>query len=249
MSDGYWFYDTPAPVCRKDDRALFDAAIDALHGDVAAAAAIITNDAHVRSLYQIKVTEAARALERQALSGEITWDAASRKANLLRNDIMELMRGRTSPVGTALAEFMKKEGLTRETLIPKYAARLFKEGKISGTVFSELSKVDQDKVYAEIVKAAGRSSPKVNAALLKWRHVGRGLIVISIGVSVYNIATAEDPGAQAVEEAAVTGAGIAGGVAGGAAAGLVCGPGAPVCVTVGALVGGALAAFGVSLAF
>jgi len=44
---------------------------------------------------------------------------------------------------------------------------------------------------------------------------------------------------------AVTGAGIAGGIAGGALAGLACGPGAPVCVTVGVFVGGALAAFGV----
>lgn len=249
MSDGYWFYDTPPVVCRKDDRAVFDAAIDALQGDVAAAAAIITNDTHVRGLYQIKVTEAARALERDALSGKITWDAAARQASALRNDIMELMRGRTSPIGKAVAEFLKKEGLTRETLIPKYTQRLFDKGLVSSKTFSELSAVDQDKVYAEIVKAAGRSNPKVNAALLKWRYVGRGLIVISIGVSVYNIATAEDPGAQAVEEVAVTGAGIAGGVAGGAAAGLVCGPGAPVCVTVGGLVGGALAAFGVSLAF
>ncbi len=45
------------------------------------------------------------------------------------------------------------------------------------------------------------------------------------------------------------GGGIAGGIAGGAAAGLVCGPGAPVCVGIGAFVGGALAAFGVSLFF
>ncbi|MEN3753809.1 hypothetical protein [Mangrovibacter yixingensis] len=34
-----------------------------------------------------------------------------------------------------------------------------------------------------------------------------------------------------------------GGWLGGAAAGLVCGPGAPVCVVIGAFVGGALAAW------
>ena len=59
--------------------------------------------------------------------------------------------------------------------------------------------------------------------------------------------TAEDKAAAAKEEAAVTGAGIGGGIAGGAIAGLACGPGAPVCVGIGAFVGGALAAFGVSL--
>ncbi|QCP13991.1 hypothetical protein FCL38_28915 [Pseudoduganella umbonata] len=38
--------------------------------------------------------------------------------------------------------------------------------------------------------------------------------------------------------------GIGGSIAAGALAGLACGPGAPVCVTIGAFVGGALAAFG-----
>ena len=46
------------------------------------------------------------------------------------------------------------------------------------------------------------------------------------------------------KELASLGASVAGGVAGGALAGLVCDPGAPVCVTVGARVGGTLAAFG-----
>jgi len=80
-------------------------------------------------------------------------------------------------------------------------------------------------------------------------RAGRGLIVLSVAVSVYNVATSEQPGQTAVREAAVTGAGIGGGIAGGALAGLACGPGAPVCVTVGAFVGGALAAFGVDMMF
>ena len=41
-------------------------------------------------------------------------------------------------------------------------------------------------------------------------------------------------------------ASIGGSMAGGALAGLACGPGAPVCVTLGAFVAGTLAAFGVS---
>ncbi len=47
-------------------------------------------------------------------------------------------------------------------------------------------------------------------------------------------------------EVVSTGAGVAGSVAAGALAGLACGPGAPVCVTIGAFVGGALAAYGAS---
>lgn len=245
MADGYWFMDSPLPTCRVDDRYNFDRAIEIMRADVTALAVAVTNDQNVRILYQQQISQAAKALERDAFAGRITWQKAANEASALRNDIMEMLRGRTSPIGRAMAESMKKQGLTRETLLGKYTERLFGKGK----VFSSLSKVEQDKVYGEIVKAAARSNPKVNAKLVRWSRIGKGLIVLSIGISVYNIATAEDPGAQAVEEVAVTGAGIVGGMAGGAAAGLVCGPGAPVCVTVGALLGGALAAFGVSFAF
>lgn len=78
-------------------------------------------------------------------------------------------------------------------------------------------------------------------------YAGKGLIALSIALSVYTAATAEDKVDAAGRELAVSGAGIGGGIAGGALAGLACGPGAPVCVTVGAFVGGALAAFGVSM--
>ena len=71
------------------------------------------------------------------------------------------------------------------------------------------------------------------------------MIVVSLALSAYNIAVAEDKVDASKREVAITGAGVAGGIAGGALAGLACGPGAPVCVTVGAFVGGALAALGV----
>ena len=70
--------------------------------------------------------------------------------------------------------------------------------------------------------------------------------LLSVALSVYTIATSEDRVSAARREAAVTGAGVAGGIAGGALAGLACGPAAPICVTVGAFVGGAVAAFGAS---
>jgi hypothetical protein len=74
---------------------------------------------------------------------------------------------------------------------------------------------------------------------------GRGLLVLSLAISVYTIATSDHPLASAEREVTVTGAGILGGMGGGALAGLACGPGAPVCVTIGAFVGGFAAAFGV----
>ena len=70
------------------------------------------------------------------------------------------------------------------------------------------------------------------------------LLALSVAISVYTVATADNKVEAATHEGAVFGAGIAGGIAGGALAGLACGPGAPVCVTLGAFVGGALAALG-----
>ena len=93
------------------------------------------------------------------------------------------------------------------------------------------------------MKSAGKSNPKVNAVMAKASYAGRGLIVVSLALSIYTVATADDKLQAAGKEVAVSAASISGGVAMGAAAGLACGPGAPVCVAVGAFVGGALAAF------
>jgi len=114
------------------------------------------------------------------------------------------------------------------------------------TEFGRLSPSQQNAVYAEIVNSAGKSNPQVTLMMRRFSAAGRGLLVLSLAVSIYQVAIAEDHVAAAQREAAVTGAGIGGGIAGGALAGLACGPGAPVCVTVGAFVGGVLAAFGAS---
>ncbi|GGD25576.1 hypothetical protein GCM10011513_23880 [Franconibacter daqui] len=73
-------------------------------------------------------------------------------------------------------------------------------------------------------------------------HAGKGLIVLSIAISVYEIYTAENKISETGRQIAINGAGIAGAAASGAIAGLMCGPGAPVCVLIGGFVGGALAA-------
>lgn len=112
-------------------------------------------------------------------------------------------------------------------------------------MFKNLTSGKKDRVYASIVKSAGKSNEKISAALSRLSYVGRSLIVISLGISAYNIAVSTNKLSTTRTELLPTGAGIGGGIAGGALAGLVCGPAAPVCVTMGAFVGGALAAFGV----
>ena len=79
--------------------------------------------------------------------------------------------------------------------------------------------------------------------MMKLSRAAKGLIVLSIRVSVYEIYMSDNKASETGRQVAINGAGIAGGWAGGAVAGLMCGPGAPVCVLLVGFVGGALAAW------
>ena len=229
----------------KDDRRQFDEAIRALESEIANAGTHLTIDPAARQLYTRLIREMSEQLASEAASGRITWAQAAERANEARNATMEIIRGRSTPVGRAIAENLKREGKTLNELIARKVAQLHG----ANANFETLTAGERNAVYAAIVKSAGSSNPAVTQAMRRLSYAGRGLIFLSIALSVYTVATANDKVAAAKREAAVTGAGIAGGIAGGALAGLACGPGAPVCVTVGAFVGGALAAFGVSLAW
>jgi hypothetical protein len=225
----------------NSDQSVFASSIQALEAEAANVGVHLSLDAATRHVYAKHIRDMANELRAQASNGKITWAEAATQAREMRNSIMDIVRGRSTPVGRAMAESLKREGKTLNELIARKTRQLF--GPASD--FNRLPVSQQNKVYAEIVKSAGRSNPRITAAMRTASRAGRGLIVLSIALSVYTIVTAEDKMRSAKREVAVTGAGIGGGIAGGALAGLACGPGAPVCVTIGAFVGGALAAFGV----
>jgi hypothetical protein len=227
---------------QQQDRVLFESAIRALEAEIANIGTHLSIDSSARKAYSKQIQAMSAELRMKASSGKITWSQAATEANLARNTIMSVVRSRSTPVGLAIAEQMKKEGRTLNELIAKKTQSIYGPGSI----FDKLKPEQQNKIYSEIVKSAGRSDPKVTNAMRKLSRVGRGLLFLSIALSVYTVATAEDKLDAAGEEIAITSAGISGGIGGGALAGLACGPGAPVCVTVGAFIGGALAAFGVS---
>jgi hypothetical protein len=85
---------------------------------------------------------------------------------------------------------------------------------------------------------------KGTRTVLRLSYLGRSVILLSLALSTYNVLTARDTSTAVRRELATTTAAIGGSIVAGALAGLACGPGAPVCVTIGAFVGGALAAFG-----
>jgi len=227
----------------KIERDEFESVISALQGDVAYAGTQFTIDSAARASYVRQIGRMANELRTEVLMGHMTWRQAAEQANATRNTIMEIMRGKSTPVGRAIAEQLKSQGKTLNEILAKKATSLYG----NGVVFGSLSDVQKNKVYAEVVKSAGKSNPAVTAKMARYSRAGRGLIFAAIAISVYNIATAENKVRAAKKEIAVTGGGVLGGLAGGALAGLACGPGAPVCVTIGAFVGGALGAMGVDL--
>ena len=225
----------------QDDCELFESTIAALRAELASAGAHLVIDAAARKAYDAQITLLANEIRTKAATGQVTWKAAATEANAIRNTVMDVLRGNSTPIGRAVAINMKSQGKTLAEMLTKKTLELYPDV----THWDNLTSAQQNKVYAEVVKSAGKSNPGLTSKMRIASRAGRGLIVLSVGFSVYNIATSDNPGETAVREGAVTASGIAGGFAGGALAGLACGPGAPVCVTVGAFVGGALAAFGV----
>ncbi len=229
----------------QHDREVFEHEAEALQSVVFAAGATAAWDGQVRLAYQNAIRGAVSRLRQQALDGHISWQAAAEQAQQLRNGLMDVLRSRSSPVGRAVAQWMKAEGVTLNELVARYTLRIHGPN----ARFAALNPTQQQRVYAEIVEAAGRSRPVADAMGKVLRIGGRSLFVAALAVSIYEVATSDTPGKTAVREGAALGAGLAGSVVGGAAAGLVCGPGAPVCVGIGAFVGGAMFALGVSFAW
>ena len=224
------------------EKQRFENEIRALEAQIANSGVHFALDGAARVTYAKQIKAMADELRAEASSGRITWVQAAEKAQMTRNSIMEVIRSRSTPVGRAMAQQLKREGKTLNELVARKASQLYG----ARVDFNRLSAAQRNAVYGEIVKSAGKSNPAVTATMRNLSRAGRGLLFISLALSVYTIANADDKPRAVAREASVTGAGIAGGMAGGALAGLACGPGAPVCVAVGAFIGGALAAFGVS---
>lgn len=192
----------------------------------------------VRQQYAQNIEQMSQEILDMIARGEITPEEGARRANELRNTILEMSRGQDSELGRAIAEFVKREGLTLESLMEKYATRTF------GTNFHNLTGPQQDQVFLEIVRAAGRDNPRITAISSQLGRAGTALLIIGIGISIYNVATAEDKLDAAGREGFGLAGGWLGGAAGGAAAGLICGPGAPICSGIGIIVGGIIGAYG-----
>jgi hypothetical protein len=242
---------TPGPIdasSRKNssDLTALDELLRATRSDLSAMSAQVIRDAPVREAYMQEVERRIAEIRSRFNSGRISHiEAAAAEANEFRNAALETMRSRTSPLGLVVAKNIKEEGVTLNDAIAKYTIKLFgKEAQ-----FAALSAEQQGQVYAKILERAAITNADVSMTLRRLGPACRGLFWISMAYTVYTVATSDDKPRAIAKEGASLGLSIAGGAAGGAVAGLMCGPGAPVCVTAGAFIGGGLAALGVQIAF
>ncbi|MEO0444253.1 MAG: hypothetical protein AAFZ92_11050 [Pseudomonadota bacterium] len=199
-------------------------------------------DSMVRVEYNRKAGLLSKEILDKVVSGKISVKEGAKQASEMRNILMDTLRGKTSEIARAYAVKQKSMGKSLPELEQKYAKKLY------NLSFESLSPNNRNKVWKEIVFSSGRPQLSVNKLAKVFGAAGRGFIALSLTISVYNITTADDVLEAASKESAVLGGGLLGSVAGGAAAGFACGPGAPVCVTIGVFVGGVMFAIGSQLA-
>lgn len=225
-----------------DDTQAVNIAVSTLQTEGLLFANRFIKDATVRQNYIRLTTQASVEMRQKIALKQLTPAQAAAQANLMRNEIMVRARATSSDIGLAKAQKLKATPKSVEDLAQHYAQKKYQ------VPFAQLPQAKRDAVFLEIVDSSGRPNAQVNAKVASTLRYARVLGVATAGVALYNVAQAENKPKAVAREGAVLGTGFASGAAGGAAAGLLCGPGAPICVTLGVLVGGALGAIGADFA-
>ena len=192
--------------------------------------------------------------------GSISVKDAALEATDLRNQILDATRKKNSAIGLAVSQKEKALGKTLEQILEYYAMEINDPHKFNAlksnraaidshikeiikakqSYFKKLKVPDQNKVYYSVLKGSGKSNKSFNSKIKWMKFGGRVLVVISIAYAGYEIYNAENKEKETYRQGITIGGGIAGGAAGGATAGLICGPGSPICSTVGVIIGGAI---------
>jgi hypothetical protein len=232
-----------APVCSQveDDhlrRVLQDVETEAVNFGYR-----FVKDAQVRRDYISSIRKMSMETMTAYRSGAITAEEGARTAQAMRNTIMDAQRAISSDLGRAIAEKGKLRGKSLPELQERYA------GEVFGSKFESLADGQKARVFSTIIERSGVDRARFSVWTPRLARIGRGLELLTVAIAVYNITTAQDKLEAAAKEGVAAGGGFLGGAAGGALAGLACGPGAPVCVTIGIFAGGALGAFGFGIVF
>ena len=201
------------------------------------------NDDNVRREYIKQVERLSADVMNAVKQGKMTPVQGMQLAQEMRNEVMGLARLRTSDIGRAAAEKIKPTGRTLPELLEKYSRKNY------GKSFYDLTRSQVDDIALEVIKSSGRDSPKATSAATNLGRLGKGLIIVTAAISIYNVATADDKGRAAAREAATLSGGFLGGSAAGFTAGWIGGPLAWITVPVSTIGGGILGALGAELVF
>ncbi len=199
-------------------------------------------DAKVRRDYIEQTRKFSIELRETVAKNRLSSRMAAHQAHSMRNAILEAQRNKSNALGFSIAKFLKKEGKTLYELESKYAVQLFDNG------FDRLNLEQRNEVWRLIVRKSGEARASASGGAKWLGRAGKGLFVLTVAISIYHIATAEDKIRATANEGVAVGGGIAGASALGAA-GLACGPAAIACVPIGIFVGGILGALGADWAF
>ena len=127
-----------------------------------------------------------------------------------RNGVMVTTRSKLTKSSPKFSEWLKSEGMTFDKLADKYAQHIY--GKIFKELVGTAKKVIR--VYAGIIKAAGRSNEIVDALSMVEDGLSMALIIILAGTVVWDVTSACDPVTQAIRDVWVKMEGAAGGFTG-----------------------------------
>ena len=175
-----------ATATKDENQALFEETIRSLEAQLANAGAHLTIDATARAAYAREIKRMADRLRNEAFTGKITWAQAAQQAQQTRNAVMTIVRARSTSVGRAVAQRIKAQGYTLNDLVARQTSRMYGPG----ATFARLSASQKNIVYASIVSSAGKSNPAVTQTMSRLSFAGRGVIFVSLGLSIYNVTTA-----------------------------------------------------------
>ncbi len=210
-----------------------DKELIALESTASSFAHTYINDTSVRREYINATKTMSEDIMEQVTSGKLTIREGVEEAQSMRNQIMEIARDKTSPLGLAQAKEVKQTGVTLSKLFEKNAQTLFE------TSYDTLGTSQKEKVHLKIIESSGTSNPRINVMVENMSKLGKGLGLFSIAIAGYNVYESDNKLTATGREVATIGGGILGGAAAGASAGIWFGPiGVGVCSVIGAIAGG-----------
>lgn len=198
----------------------------------------LINDSVVRRQYITAIKKSSDEIINLYKNGTYTAEEAAIIASKQRNILLSLDRKRSSDIGRAYAEYKKQSGLSMGELEERYASRLFPQS------IHNLNKHQKNKIYYEILKKSGTGNAAITFQAKMFNYAGKTLVLLSAAIITYNVIMARDKKKALIYNGAILGTSAASSAAAGASAGVMCGPAAPVCVSIGAFIGGVLGAAG-----